>query len=140
MTIQEIKTKICDLRCSVEELSEECWNLWQETEDKRTESLADYLHYELTAIACHLSNLEDTEEEDKEEKENAWWDTCHLDEWWDTLDNADKADLANIPQPTRDDGGRGDNEFEFQERTSKWWNSRTLEQKGEIYKDYCERY
>lgn len=140
MTLEEIKTKICDLRCSVEELSEECWKLWQETEDNRTESVADYLHYELTAIACHLSNLEDTEEEDKEEKENAWWDACHLDEWWEDLDNLDKSELANIPFPTADDGGRGDNQYEFDERTSKWWNSRTLEQKGEIYKDYCERY
>ena len=140
MSIAEIKSKICDLRCSIEELSDECFNLWKETEDKRTESIADYLHYELTTITSHLADLEDTEEEDTEADEQMPWDVCHLDEWWEDLDTLDKSELANIPFPSSDDGGRGDNQYEFDERVSKWWNSRTLEQKGEIYKDYCERY
>ena len=72
--INEIKSQICDLRCSIEELADECWHIWQDAEDKRTESVADYLQYELTAIASHLADLEETEEEDKEGQENAWWD------------------------------------------------------------------
>ena len=132
MTIEEIKSKICDLRCSVEELQEQAQNLWKETDDKRTENVADYLHYELTTIASHLADLEDSQVDEDEANEHQ---NDNLNDWWDELDNVEKSEIANIPMPTADDGGRGDNQFEFDERTRKWWDSRTLEQKQEIYED-----
>ena len=129
MTLQEIKNQICDLRCSIEELSEECFKLWHETSDKHEESLADYLHYELTAIAAHLSDLEESEEEDTDAEAG---DMDEIEDWWCELDYADKSEISNIPQPTAIDG-RGECWCEFEDRANKWWNSRTDAQKREIY-------
>ena len=133
MTLDEIKSEICNLRCSIEELSDECWKLWTNTDDKKIESIADYLHYELTNVACRLSDLEETETD--EEITPASWDET-IDDWWDYLDNVDKSEIANIPMPTHTDG-RGEEQMEFEDRCLKWWNSRTCEQKQEIYKEWA---
>ena len=58
MSLEEIKTKICDLRCSVEELQEESHQVWVDADNESMESLADYLDAELGYIAYRLSELE----------------------------------------------------------------------------------
>ena len=131
MTIQEIKNQICDLRFTMEELADECFTLWQSAEDNRTESVADYLHYELTAIAAHLSDLEDTDAQESEKVEEGMEE---INDWWDNLDNVDKSEISNTPQPTTFDG-RGEYMCEFEDRVNKWWESRTNAQKREIYED-----
>ena len=137
MTLEEIKSEICNLRCSIEELSDECWKLWTGTEDKKIESVADYLHYELTNVACRLSDLEETETETDEPIIAPWDDT--IEDWWDNLDYVDKSEIANVPMPTNTDG-RGEELLEFDERCLKWWNSRTSEQKHEIRKEWEREY
>ena len=139
MTIEEIKSKICDLRCSVEELQEQAQNLWKETDDERTESLADYLDNELGYVAYKLSELEelDTDSEGNPDTDGL---EDGLNEWWDDLSNEEKTNISGIHFPTADDGGRGDNDFEFTERTNKWWNSRTISQKREIQAEYTLGY
>lgn len=130
MQLNEIKAKIADLRFSIEELADECFNLWKECGDEHTENVADFLHYELTAVACKLSDLEETDETEADADDDA--DT--ISDWWTDLDLRDKCDLANIPYPTCD-YGRGDDYIEAEDRADKWWNSRTYEQKKEIYEE-----
>ena len=135
MTIKEIKDKICDLRFEVENLADECNNLWRETDDDNISEIADYLNNELTEVAYKLSDLEDTEQEDYEqvetyEKEDA--DT--ICDWWSNLDLAVKCELSKVPMPTSE-YGRGDDYYYCEERCNKWWQSRTLEQKREIYNE-----
>jgi predicted nuclease with TOPRIM domain len=125
MTLEEIKTKICDLRCSVEELQEESNNLWKETEDKHVESLAEFLETELGYIAYRLSELEDMETETEETEDE------DVQEWWDDLGNDDKASLVGIPAPSRNDA-RGDEQCEFDDFCNKWWNAKTISQKKKI--------
>ena len=57
-----------------------------------------------------------------------------IEDWWCDLDLVDKCDKANVPYPTCD-YGRGDEHYECEERCDKWWNSRTAEQKREIYEE-----
>ena len=133
MTLEEIKSKICDIRCELEELADDARQLFCETDNKRIENVANYLEDELTIIAGNLSDLEDVEFDED------YLDECaneHLDEWWNELSNEETAEISGIPFPAYDDGGRGDNEYEFKDRTDKWWNARTTEQKQEIYDHY----
>ena len=131
MELKDIKAKIADLRFSIEELSDECFNLWKESGDTHTESVAEYLQYELTAIACKLGDLEETEEETETDIDA---ESDMIADWWTDLELRDKCELANIPYPTND-SGRGEEYFDAQERADKWWNSRTYEQKKAIYEE-----
>lgn len=136
MELKEIKAKICDLRLSIEELSEECFNLWKECGNPHTENVASYLQYELTTIACKLSDLEETEEQetDIDTESESIEDAETIADWWTDLDLQDKCELANVPYPTTD-YGRGDEYQDAEERADKWWHSRTYEQKKEIYEE-----
>lgn len=140
MNIEEIKSRICDLRCSVEELAEESFSLWQESSNPHTMDVADYLHYELQTIASRLADLEDTEatEDFTPTEDEDGMTADELYDWWADLDTIDISEIACIPMPNYNDGGRGDNYWEFEERARKWWNSRTLQQKREIYDNYNE--
>lgn len=130
MKLNEIKEKIAELRNSVDDTANECWKLWTEHKDTHTENVANYLYYELTCIKAKLSDLEETEdtETDTDDEEETILD------WWTDLDLRDKCELANIPYPTCD-YGRGDDYIEAEERANTWWNSRTYEQKKEIYEE-----
>ena len=134
MELKEIKEKICDMRFSIEELADECFKLWKECGDPHTESVADFLHYELTAVACKLSDLEETEEQetDIDLEAESIEDAEAIADWWDELGLVSKCDLANIPYPNTE-YGRGDDYIEAEERANKWWYSRTYEQQKEIY-------
>ena len=140
MELKDIKAKICDLRFAIEELSDECFNLWKECGDPHTESVAEYLQYELTAIASKLSDLEETEEQetDIDGESESIDDADTIADWWTDLDLTDKCELANVPMPTTN-YGRGDEYFECEVRCDKWWYSRTYVQKIEIYTDYQDR-
>lgn len=131
MELKEIKQKICDLRFQIEELAEECDTLWKETDNTTIERIADYLNGELNEIAYRLSDLEDTEEETEENTERK---EEFFDDWWGELDTMQKCQLANVPYPTEEDG-RGENLLEAEDRANRWWNSRTIAQREEIYKD-----
>lgn len=133
MTLEEIKSKICDLRCSVEELQEESNNLWKETEDKSAESLAEFLDCELGYIAYRLEELEEVQI-DSEGNPDTDGLEVGLNEWWDDLSNDDKSSLVGIPAPSRNDA-RGDEQYEFDEYCNKWWNAKTIAQKQETYKE-----
>ena len=135
MTLKEIKDKICDIRFEVENLADECNNLWRETDNDNISSIADYLGDELSEVAYKLCDLEDTEEEEKQEDEQDTTTESQEDEiedWWTDLGLAVKCELSNVPMPTSE-YGRGDDYFYCEERCDKWWDSRTLEQKREIY-------
>ena len=136
MELKDIKAKICDLRFAIEELSDECFNLWKECGDPHTESVAEYLQYELTAIATRLADLEETEEQetDIDGESESIDDADTIADWWTDLELRDKCEIANVPMPTTD-YGRGDEYYECEERCDKWWNSRTYEQKKEIYEE-----
>lgn len=58
-------------------------------------------------------------------------------DWWTDLDLCDKCELANVPYPTTN-YGRGDEYYEAEERCSRWWYSRTYEQKKEIHTNFEE--
>ena len=136
MELKEIKAKIADLRFSIEELSDECFNLWKECGNPHTESVADFLHYELTAIATRLADLEETEEQesDIDGESETIEDAETISDWWTDLELRDKCELANIPYPTNTDG-RGEELLETEERANRWWNSRTNEQKKAVYEE-----
>lgn len=136
MELKDIKSKICDLRFSIEELADECFNLWKECGDPHTESVAEYLQYELTAVASKLSDLEETEEQesDIDEESESIENAETIADWWYELGLVTKCELANIPYPTTE-YGRGDDYIEAEERANKWWDSRTYEQKKEIYEE-----
>jgi len=139
MELQDIKTKIGELRNAIETLADESFKLYKQTNNPHTENVADYLHYELTAIACHLSDLEETENEESDIDLEATPAELgeEIDDWWSDLDLIDKCDLANIPYPTTN-YGRGDEYYEAEERANKWWHSRTAEQMIEIYTEQSE--
>lgn len=136
MELKDIKAKICDLRFAIDELSDECFNLWKECGDPHTESVAEYLQYELTAIATRLADLEETEEQesDIDGESESIEDAETIADWWYELGLVTKCELANIPYPTTE-YGRGDDFIEAEERANKWWDSRTYEQKKEIYEE-----
>ena len=136
MTIDEIKTKICDLRCSVEELQEQAQELWRETEDERTEKVADYLDNELGYIAYRLSELEELQT-DSEGNVDTDGLEVGLQEWWEELPNDEKASLVGIPAPSGNDA-RGCDQYEFDEYCNKWWNAKTISQKQETYKEWAD--
>ena len=137
MTIKEIKERICDIRMEIEELSDDCFHTFANADNPHTESVADYLQNELTAIAYKLSDLEDETEEqetDIDGESESIDDAETIADWWCDLDLQDKCNLANIPYPTTN-YGRGDEYFDAEERANKWWDSRTYEQKKEIYEE-----
>ena len=136
MELKEIKSKIAELRNTATELADDCFSFWRETHNPHQQSVAEYLQYELTAISCKLGDLEETEETetdiDAESESLEYADT--IADWWTDLDVDIKCELANIPYPT-DDSGRGEAFFIAEDRADKWWNSRTYEQKKEIYEE-----
>ncbi len=142
MELNEIKAKIAELRRTATELADECYQLRARTANPHQKSVADYLQYELTAISCKLSDMEETEEHDKPTLTDAQilGDTSEADtisDWWTDLELCDKCELANIPYPTCD-YGRGDDYIEAEDRADKWWNSRTYEQKKDIHDSFEE--
>ena len=132
MTLQEIKDKICDIRFEIENLSDECNNIWRETDNDNIGEIADYLSDALSEVAYKLSDLEDTNvevavlEETEEDDE--------IEDWWYELGLVTKCELSNVPYPTTE-YGRGDDYIDAEERANKWWNSRTNEQKKAVYKE-----
>lgn len=134
MELKEIKAKIADLRYAIEELADECDTLWRETDNTATESVANYLYYELQDVAHKLSDLEDTEAVDGEETDTEREARESLDDWWDEQDTMQKCRLANVPYPTEEDG-RGENLMEAEDRADKWWKTRTLVQKQEVHEE-----
>lgn len=138
MTLEEIKTKICDLRCSVEELQAEAHELWLNADSpSREEEIADYLDNELGYIATRLSDLEELDNEDEDDTEELQETEERLQEWWDDLSNDDKASIVGIPAPSRNDA-RGDEQYAFDDYCEKWWGARTMEQKKETYKEWAD--
>lgn len=139
MELKDIKAKICDLRFSIEELADDCFSFWRETHNPHQQSVAEYLQYELTAIATRLADLEETEEQesDIDGESESIEDAETISDWWCDLDLQDKCEYANIPYPTTE-YGRGDEYQEAEERADKWWNSRTYEQKKEIYEEQLD--
>ena len=139
MELKDIKEKIAELRTSASELANECYLLRARTNNPHTISVADYLNYELTAIACKLAELEETDEQetDIDGESESIDDADTIADWWCDLDLQDKCELSNIPYPTTN-YGRGDEYFETEERCDKWWHSRTYEQKKEIYEEQLD--
>ena len=142
MELHELLADIHELRTHhVERLAESAYNLFKTTNNPHVESVADYLHYELTTIASKLQDLEDTQEHEDYDVIETYEteDASEICDWWTGLDLVSKTELANVPMPTTD-YGRGDEYFECEERCNKWWYSRTYEQKKEIYDENCETY
>lgn len=133
MTLEEIKTKICDLRCSVEELQEESHKIWVETSDTATEKVASFLDDELGYIAYRLSELENMETDSEGNPDTDGLEDG-LQEWWDDLTDEDKSRIVGIPTPRLDD--RGDEQYEFDRYCEKWWNAKTISQKKETCKEW----
>ena len=129
MTLEEIKSKICDLRVAVEELQEEAKTL-------DNLNISDFLDCELGYISYRLSELEDMQ---IDSEGNADTDGLEigLQEWWEDLGNDDKASLVGIPAPSRNDA-RGDEQYEFDEYCNKWWEAKTISQKQETYKEWSD--
>lgn len=137
MTLEEIKTKICDLRCSVEELQEESHNVWVNAESpSRAESVAEFLDNELGYIAYRLGELEEMEI-DSEGNPDTDGLEIGLQEWWDDLCNDDKASIVGIPAPSRNDA-RGDEQYAFDDYCDKWWNAKTISQRQDTYKEWAD--
>lgn len=136
MELNEILAKIAELKNSVSELANECYLLRSRNNNPHTIAVADYLNYELTGIACHLSDLEETkqEEDTTPPDEDSTDDADTIEDWWCDLDLSDKCEIANLPYPTHD-SGRGEEFCEAEDRCDKWWDSRTNEQKREIYEE-----
>lgn len=127
MTIDEIKSKICDLRIAVDELQEEAKTL-------DNEKIADFLDCELGYISYRISELEDMQ---IDSEGNADTDGLEvgLQEWWDDLSNDDKSSIVGIPAPSRNDA-RGDEQYAFDDYCNKWWNAKTIAQKQQEYADF----
>lgn len=138
MTLEEIKTKICDLRCSVEELQEESHKIWVETSDTATEKVASFLDDELGYIAYRLSELENMETDSEGNPDTDGLED-ELQEWWEELPNDEKASLVGIPAPSGNDA-RGCDQYEFDEYCNKWWNAKTIAQRQEIYERENDMY
>lgn len=136
MELHDLLAEIKELRHITENLGQCAYDLFKTTNNPHVESVADYLHYELTAIACKLQDLEETEEHesDIDGESESIEDADTIADWWTDLDLCDKCELANVPMPTTD-YGRGDEYYECEERCDKWWNSRTYDQKKEIYEE-----
>ena len=60
MELKEILAKICEIRFELEELADECNELWRESNGE-TADTASFLGDELGILASNLSELEDTE-------------------------------------------------------------------------------
>ena len=127
MTLQEIKDQLTAIQANIERLQEDARTL-------DNKSVADYLDCELGYISYRLGELESMEI-DSEGNPDVDGLEEGLDDWWADLDNRNKSEISNIPYPTYDDGGRGDNEWEFRERTDKWWKAQTIANRQQIYKD-----
>lgn len=136
MELKDIKEKIAELRTSASELANECYLLRARTTNPHEISVAEYLQYELTGISVKLADLEETEgqETDIDGESESIEDAETISDWWTDLELRDKCELANIPYPTNTDG-RGEELLETEERANKWWDSRTYEQKEEIYNE-----
>lgn len=136
MTLEEIKTKICDLRCSVEELQEESHKVWIDADEQHIENLAEFLDNELGYIAYRLGELEELQ---IDSEGNADTDGLEvgMQEWWEELGNTDKASLVGIPAPSHNDG-RGDEQYYFDDYCQKWWDAKTIAQKQETYKEWAD--
>lgn len=140
MTLEEIKSKICDLRCSVEELQEESHKVWVNAESpSREENVASFLDDALGYIAYRLSVLEEIETDnegnpDTDGLEDGLED--ELQEWWDDLSNDGKASLVGIPAPSNDSA----EQYDFSEYCNKWWNAKTIAQRQEIYERENDMY
>lgn len=137
MELNELLADIYELRTHhVEKLAESAYRIYKTTNNPHAKDVADYLHYELTAIACKLAELEETDEQetDIDGESESIDDADTIADWWCDLDLQDKCEYANIPYPTTN-YGRGDEYFEAEERCDKWWHSRTYEQKKEIYEE-----
>ena len=134
MTLEEIKSKICDLRCSVEELQEESHIVWIDADQEHTESLAEFLDCELGYIAYRLGELEDLQIDSEGNPDTDGLEDG-LQEWWDDLSTDDKSSIVGIPAPSRNDA-RGDEQYEFDDYCNKWWNAKTISQRQEVYADF----
>lgn len=53
------------------------------------------------------------------------------------LSNDDKASIAGIPAPSRNDA-RGDEQYAFDDYCNKWWDAKTISQKQETYKEWAD--
>ena len=133
MTLEEIKTTICDLRCSVEELQEEAHTIWTETKDEPTEKVASFLDDELGYIAYRLSEIEDLQTDSEGNPDTDGLENG-LQEWWDDLSNDDKASIVGIPVPRNNSA----EQYDFSEYCTKWWNAKTIAQKQETYKEWAD--
>lgn len=139
MELKDIKAKIEELRNTATELAKDAYNIYKTTKNPHHADVADFLNYELTTIACKLADLEETEEQetDIDGESESIEDAETIADWWCDLDLQDKCELSNIPYPTTN-YGRGDEYIEAEERADKWWNSRTYEQKKEIYEEQLD--
>ena len=134
MTLEEIKSKICDLRCSVEELQEESHNVWVNAESNSTEeNVASFLDDALGYIAYRLSELEEMQI-DSEGNVDLDGLESGLNEWWEDLGNDEKASIVGIPAPSNDSAAQ----YDFSEYCEKWWNAKTISQKQETYKEWAD--
>ena len=63
MTLYEIRSRICDIRCELEELADNANDLWAESEDEEISEQANDLCYSLNDIAGELAELENKPED-----------------------------------------------------------------------------
>jgi len=128
MTLQEIKAQLRTIETNVDKLR-------VDAEKLENPVIGDFISCELSYISYRISELAEVEEDSEG---NADTDGLEegLDDWWGDLDNASKSEVSGIPFPTFDDGGRGDNAFEFRDRADKWWNAKTISQRQEIYTEF----
>ena len=137
MELNELLTDIHELRTNhVEKIAESVHKLWKTTGDSHVQDATYYLYYELIAIASKLADLEETEEQETDISGDTERivEADTISDWWTDLELRDKCEIANIPYPTSTDG-RGEELLETEERADRWWNSRTYEQKEEIYEE-----
>lgn len=135
MTLEEIKSKICDLRCSVEELQEESHKVWVNAESPSTEeNVASFLEDALGYIAFRLSELEEMQIDSEGNPDTDGLEDG-LQEWWDDLSNDDKSSIVGIPAPSRNDA-RGDEQCDFDDYCEKWWKAKTISQRQKVYTDF----
>lgn len=135
MTLPEIGERIMAIYDELSYLADECYDLYDKTEDKHTKAVAEHLHYELTSHASKLCNLAPSIEGDDEEDPDIEDALC---EWWDELDSVDKSEIADIPMPTGTDA-RGEEMADFEERADLWWNALTYSRKKEVCEEWCEQ-
>lgn len=137
MELNELLADIHEIRTHhVEKIADSAFRIFETTDNPHTKEVAKYLYYELTGIAVKLSDLEETEtsEDFTPDETDCIDDATEIADWWTDLELRDKCELANIPYPTNTDG-RGEELLETEERADRWWNSRTYEQKKEVYEE-----